>query len=99
MADLVFNYAERRVAVAGRPVVLTATEYALLFEPFTNADLVVTHEQLLQRIWGPGDSGEAGLDGTLVQRLHRKSCDDAHSPRYIFTEPRVGYRMGKPSST
>jgi len=94
----VINYAERRVAVAGRPVVLTATAYGLLFEPFANADLVVTHEQLLQRIWGPGNSGEAGLAGTAVQRLRRKSGDDAHNPRYIFTEPRVGYRMEKPSS-
>ena len=99
LEDLVINYAERRVAVAGRPVVLTATAYGLLFEPFANADLVVTHEQLLQRIWGPGNSGEAGLAGTAVQRLRRKSGDDAHDPRYIFTEPRVGYRMEKPSST
>lgn len=87
------------MAVAGRPVVLTATEYALLLEPFTSAGLVVTHEQLLQRIWGPGNSGEAGLAGTAVQRLRRKSGDDAHDPKYIFTEPRVGYRMEKPSST
>lgn len=99
LEDLVINYAERRVAVAGRPVVLTATAYGLLFEPFANADLLVTHEQLLQRIWGVGNSGEAGLAGTAVQRLRRKSGDDAHNPRYIFTEPRVGYRMEKPSST
>ncbi len=97
--DLVINYAERRVAVAGRPVVLTATEYALLFELSTNAGLVVTHEQLLQRVWGPGNSGDAGLARTVVQRLRRKLGDHAHDPTYIFTEPRVGYRMGKPSAT
>ena len=98
LEDLVINYAERRVAVAGRPVVLTATEYALLFEISTNAGLVVTHEQLLQRIWGPGNSGDAGLARTVVQRLRRKLGDDARDPRYIFTEPHVGYRMKKASS-
>ena len=50
LEDLVINYAERRVAAAGRPVVVTATAYALHFEPSTNADLVVTHEQPRQRI-------------------------------------------------
>ena len=96
--DLVINYAERRVAVAGRPVVLTATEYALLFELSTNAGLVVTHEQLLQRVWGPGNSGDAGLARTVVQRLRRKLGDHARDPTYIFTEPHVGYRMKKASS-
>ena len=99
LEDLVINYAERRVAVAGQPVVLTATEYALLFELSTNAGLVVTHEQLLQRVWGPGNSGDAGLVRTVVKRLREKLGDDAYDPKYIFTEPRVGYRMEKPSST
>ena len=99
LKDLVINYAERRVAVAGQPVVLTATEYALLFELSTNAGMVLTHGQLLQRVWGPENSGDAGLARTVVQRLRRKLGDDAHDSKFIFTEPRVGYRMGKPSST
>ena len=98
MDDLVIYYAERRVAVAGRSVGLTATEYALLIELSTNAGLVVTHAQLLQRVWGPENSGDAGLARTVVQRLRRKLGDDAHDPRYIFTEPQVGYRMEKASS-
>ncbi|MXX23830.1 MAG: response regulator [Caldilineaceae bacterium SB0668_bin_21] len=99
LEDLVINYAERRVAVAGRPIVLTATEYALLFELSTNAGLVLTHGQLLQRVWDQGHSGEAGLVRTVVKRLRQKLDDDAHDPTYIFTEPRVGYRMAKPPST
>ena len=98
LEELVINYAERRVAVAGQPVVLTATEYALLFELSTNAGRVVTHEQLLQRVWGPGNSGDAGLARTVVQRLRRKFGDDARDPKYILTEPHVGYRMNKPPS-
>ena len=56
-------------------------------------------EPLLQRVWEPGNSGDAGLALTVVQRLRRKFGADAHNPRYIFTEPRVGYRVEKPSST
>ena len=99
LEDLVINYAERRVAVAEEPVVLTATEYALLYELSTNAGLVLTHNQLLQRVWGPGSSGGSGLVRTVVKRLRQKLGDSANEPRYILTEPRVGYRMGKPSPT
>ena len=95
LEDLVINYAERRVAMAGQPVVLTATEYALLYELSTNAGLVLTHAQLLQRVWGPENSGDAGLVRTLVQRLRRKLGDNARDPKYIFTELQVGYRMPK----
>ena len=99
LQDLVINYTERRVTLAGQAVVLTATEYALLFELSTNAGLVLTHGQLLQRVWNQGPSGGAGLVRTVVKRLRQKLDDDAHNPTYIFTEARVGYRMAKPSST
>ena len=98
LGDLAINYAERGVSVAGRPVVLTATEYALLFELSTNAGVVMTHGQLLRRVWGEGKSGDAGLVRTIVKRLRHKLGDDAHNPEYIFTEPRVGYRMTKGES-
>ena len=93
--ELMVNYAERRVSVAGRPIVLTATEYALLFELSTNAGRVMSHEQLLRQVWGEGHSSDAGLVRTIVKRLRQKLGDDAHNPQYIFTEPRVGYRMRK----
>ena len=99
LEDLDINYTERRVALAGQPVVLTATEYALLFELSTNAGMVLTHSQLLQRVWDQGHSGDAGLVRTVVKRLRQKLGDDAYEPKYIFTEPRVGYRMEKPPST
>ncbi|MDE0312301.1 MAG: ATP-binding protein [Caldilineaceae bacterium] len=91
LGELVINYAKRRVSVAGRPIALTATEYALLFELSTNAGLVMTHDQLLRRVWGEGHSGDAGLVRTVVQRLRHKLGEDAHNPTFIFTEHRVGY--------
>ena len=95
LGDLTINYVERRVTVAGCPVQLTATEYKLLFELSANAGQVLTQDQLLRRIWGPDYSGDSRLLRSFVKKLRRKLNDDADSPRYIFTEPRVGYRMVK----
>ena len=95
LGDLAVNYAERRVTVAGRQVELTATEYALLYELSVNIGRVLTHDQLLQRVWGMERTGEPGLVRNVVKRLRRKLGDDADNPTYIFTEPRVGYRMAK----
>ncbi len=54
---------------------------------------MLTHGALLQRVWGPERMGEAWLVRNVVKRLRRKRGDDAADPRYIITEPRVGYRM------
>ena len=93
LGDLGIDYGERRVTVAGSPVELTAIEYAVLFELSASAGLVLTHGQLLRRVWGKGPDGDTGLVRTIVNRLRRKLGDDADDPAYIFTEPRVGYRM------
>jgi signal transduction histidine kinase/DNA-binding response OmpR family regulator len=90
------DYARRRVTLAGEPVVLTATEYAVLYELAVHAPRVLTHSVLLQRVWGPERVGEAWLLRDVVKRLRRKLGDAADNPTYIFTEPRVGYRMARP---
>ena len=96
LGDLTINYAERRVSVAGRSVHLSATEYKLLFELSVNAGRVLTHDQLLRRVWDQDNSEGSQLLRTYVTYLRSKLGDDAKSPIYIFTEPRVGYRMAKP---
>ena len=93
LGRLTINYAERRVSVCGRDVRLTDLEYRLLLELSVNAGRVLTHEQLLQRIWGPGHPGHSGPVRTNVKNLRRKLGDDAGNPTYILTEPRIGYRM------
>ena len=92
---LSIDYAHRRVSLAGRAVELTATEYALLYELSVHAGRVLTHNQLLQRVWGPERRGEPWQVREVVKRLRRKLGDDAQDPTYIFTVPRVGYRMAK----
>ena len=95
LGDLTIDYAERRVSVGGQPIRLTAIEHQLLVELSVHAGLVLTHNHLLQRVWGPGNSGDSRPLRTAVKNLRRKLGDDASSPTYIFTEPRVGYRMAK----
>ena len=96
VGDLAIDYADRSVTLSGRPVGLSATEYKLLFELSTNAGRVLTRDQILRRVWGSDYSGERDLLRAAVKNLRRKLGDDANDPRYIFTEPRVGYRMAKP---
>ena len=94
LGDLTINYEKRRVTVAGRGVRLTAKEYQLLYELSVGRGQVLTHDVLLRRIWGLYSAGDSRLVRTLVKRLRRTLGDDANNPRYIFTEPGVGYRIG-----
>ena len=96
LGDLVINYAEREVAVAGQPLRLTPTEYNLLTELSANAGRVLTHDQLLRRVWRSPHVGSSGTVRTTVKRLRRKLGDDVKNPRYVITVPGVGYRIGKP---
>lgn len=94
--DLSINFAERRVVVGQAPISLSATEYKVLYELATHAGMVLTHEQILQRVWGPEYGGETELVRSFIRNLRRKLGDDARNPRYVFTEPQVGYRMPRP---
>ena len=95
LGELAVDYAERRVNVAGIPVALTPIEYGLLYELSVHGGRALTHDQLLERVWGPERQGEPWLVREVVKRLRRKLGDDANNPRYVLTEPRVGYRMSK----
>ena len=93
VGELSIDYAQRKVALAGAPVELTGTEYAVLYQLAAQAPNVLTHGLLLRRVWGPEHVSEGWLLRNVVKKLRRKLGDDAADPRYIFTEPRVGYRM------
>ena len=72
---------------------LTATECKLVYELATHAGVVMTRGQILQRVWGSEYSAQSELLRSFIRNLRRKLGDDARNPRYIFTEPQVGYRM------
>ncbi len=95
LGDLTIDYAERRVTLGGCPLPLIAMEYRLLAELSANAGRLLTYEHLLERVWGEKSSGDVRPMRTIVSKLRRKLGDHADNPTYIFTEPRVGYRMPK----
>ncbi len=84
---------KRRVAVDGEEVHLTPTEYTLLVTLAKNADRVVTDAMLLREVWGPQYGDEDHYLHVYVARLRKKIERDPQRPRYLRTEPGVGYRL------
>lgn len=82
-----------RVFVSGREIALTPTEFRILEVLMGNADKVLTHRQLLTRVWGPEYSGDRAYLHVFVGRLRLKVEEDPKRPRHILTVPRVGYRL------
>ncbi len=93
--DLRIDYALRSVTVAGESVELTDTEYRILVELSANAGRIMTHELLLERVWGIEKPSSSGPVRAIVKRLRQKLGDHAENPTYIFTKRRVGYWMVK----
>ena len=83
----------RIVKRRGEEVRLTRTEYDLLRTLATNAGKVLTHRELLQAVWGPEYGDETEYLRTFVKQLRRKLEEDPSRPRYIITEPGIGYRL------
>ena len=91
--DLEIDLARRVVKIRGKAVHLTPTEYDLLKALLQADGRVLTHGQLLQRVWGDTYASEGHLLRVNVSNLRRKIEPDPAAPRYVITEPRVGYRL------
>jgi two-component system KDP operon response regulator KdpE len=96
---LEINFAKRRVTVNGKEVTLTPTEFALLQHLAVNSDKVLTHNMLLQSVWGNEYSSEKEYLRVFVGRLRRKLEPDPKNPKYIQTIPGVGYHIAKSTAT
>ena len=83
----------RRVTVAGREVHLTPTEYDLLKALAQHPNKVLTSRMLLQRVWGAEYGAEDHYLYVYAARLRKKIEADSQAPRYLITEPGVGYRL------
>ena len=90
--DLQVDLGRRLVTLAGTPVHLTRTEYALLEAFVTNPGKLLTHQWLLRKVWGRGYGEESHYLRVYVRALRRKLGDRAAAPELILTEPGVGYR-------
>ncbi len=91
--DLKVDLTRRLVTVAGREISLTPTEYDLLKALVAHAGTVVTRHQLLVKVWGVAYEEDAHLLQVNVSNLRRKLEPDPARPRFIQTEPGVGYRL------
>jgi two-component system, OmpR family, KDP operon response regulator KdpE len=91
--DLRVDLERRVVSVRGERVHLTPTEYSLLKALVAHPDRVLTDRMLLREVWGAEYGQESHYLHVYVARLRRKIENDPQAPRYLLTEPGVGYRL------
>jgi two-component system KDP operon response regulator KdpE len=87
------DFARHTVSVNGQEVHLSPTEYELLRILASQAGKVLTHRQLLRQVWGAGYEGESHLLRVTMGHLRHKLEVDPARPRWIITEPGIGYRL------
>jgi two-component system, OmpR family, KDP operon response regulator KdpE len=87
------DLAAHSVAVSGKSVHLTPTEFELLRTLVGNRGRLMTHSMLLREVWGPAYEDDTPLLRAHVANLRRKIEPESSSPRYIKTDPGVGYRF------
>jgi two-component system KDP operon response regulator KdpE len=100
--ELRFDLGRQLVTVGDASVRLTPTEYRLLEAMAINPGKLLTHRWLLQKVWGPAYAEEHHYLRVFVRQLRKKLADDPAAPRFIVTEPGLGYRWKAepdPSST
>jgi DNA-binding response OmpR family regulator len=92
---IMVDYNSNEVTVDDKPVKLTSTEYKLLQMLIRNEGRLVTHENLLSRVWGDNYSDARDLLRVHIQHLRQKLGDSVESPKIIVTEHGMGYRFVK----
>ena len=98
---LSIDFQRHAVWVEGKPIKLRPTEYRLLYHLVSNAGWVMSHEQLLSKVWGPEYRDEIQYLRLYINYLRQKIEVDPADPRYILTERGIGYRfadLGRNSS-
>jgi two-component system KDP operon response regulator KdpE len=91
--DLSVDISRHIVTVNGMEVQLTPTEFDLLKVLIMEAGKVITHRQLIHKVWGTAYEDESRLLRVNISNLRRKIEPDLNQPRYIITELGVGYRL------
>jgi two-component system KDP operon response regulator KdpE len=91
--ELSVDFESRRVTVAGEEVHLAPKEFEVLRHLIANLGKPVTHRRLLQIVWGPEYGEETENLRVVINQLRKKIEKDPSQPKYILTEPWVGYRF------
>jgi two-component system KDP operon response regulator KdpE len=97
LEDCEINFITRRVTLAGKESRLTPKEYDLLQFLMTHANVPIPHTRLLQAVWGPDYGEEIEYLHVFVNQLRKKIEKDPSHPKYLLTEPWVGYRFSLPA--
>ena len=98
--ELEVDLVRKLVKLDGEAIHLTPTEYRLLEAMATNPGKLLTHGWLLKKVWGPGYGTESNYLRLFVRQLRQKLRDNPSSPRWITTEPGLGYRwLPEPTSS
>ena len=95
-ADLNIDFERRAIALNGKPVRLTPKEFDLLHYLVANQGKPLPHRRMLQAVWGPDYGEETEYLRVFINQLRKKIEPDPQHPRYIHTEPWVGYRFDPP---
>jgi two-component system, OmpR family, KDP operon response regulator KdpE len=90
------NFHDRQVKVKGRTTRLTPTELDLLHYFVTHSNVALPHDKILQAVWGPDYGNEVEYLRVFVNQLRKKIEPDPATPRYLLTEPWLGYRFHMP---
>jgi two-component system, OmpR family, KDP operon response regulator KdpE len=93
VGDLEVDQLRRHVTLRGAEIKLTPIEYKLLTTLVRHAGKVVTHQQLLREVWGPSHDDQAHYVRVYMAHLRHKLESEPARPRYLLTEPGVGYRL------
>jgi len=96
--ELKIDFEKRTVLVKGQPVRLTPKEFELLRQLVANQGKAIAHRRLLQAVWGPDYGEETEYLRVFINQLRKKIEPDPGNPRYIITEPWIGYRFERPHS-
>jgi two-component system KDP operon response regulator KdpE len=98
LEDCEIDLTARRIRSRGRQIRLTPKECELLDYFIANPNVPIPHAQVLEAVWGPGYGSQTDYIRTFVTQLRRKIEPDPTHPRYLLTEPWVGYRFAMPLS-
>jgi len=93
IGELEIDFAQRRVRRAGQEVELTRTEFDILAFLAQNADRVVTSKMLLEKVWGEDYAEDTQTLRVHISHLRKKIEPHPSVPRYILTEPGIGFRF------
>lgn len=93
IGELSIDFAQRTVSVGGQEVSLSPTKYRLFHCLATSPGTVLTHNYLLEKVWGPNYKGEYEILRITLWRLRQKLEEDPATPGYILTRPGMGYML------